>query len=141
VESQPDLDIGHGEILAAFDRLIQKVDSYKDHRFCFFIDGLDELDDTQERHADLVERLWKWVNGSSGAIKICVSSRKLPTFQNRLSPTQRIRLQDLTRGDIERVVQQKLNRHDRFQELKRKDHKGCQRLVEEIVDRSDGVFL
>jgi hypothetical protein len=138
---QPDLDIGDDEILTAFDKLIENVENYKDHRFCFFIDGLDKFEDTQGRRADVVERLCKCANGSSGAVKICFSSRELDTFQNRLPPTQKIRLQDLTRGDIERIVGQTLTRDDHFQELKRNDRKACQQLVKGIVNRSGGVFL
>jgi hypothetical protein len=136
-----DLVITDCQLRKAFDILMSKVNVCGSGRFCFFIDGLDEFDDDDNSYSDLVDRLCKWVNDSSGTIKMCVSSRELPIFQTRLSPTKRIRLQDLTRSDIETVVHQALNRNSYFRRLDISHHEGCQKLATEIVNRSDGVFL
>ncbi|KAK4115489.1 hypothetical protein N656DRAFT_382262 [Canariomyces notabilis] len=87
-----DVKLSDQEIRPAFDLKIGNGNAYHKHKFCFFIDGLDELNDDGNTYSDLVDLLRKWVDESRGAIKICVSSRELPVFQTRLPPNTRIRL-------------------------------------------------
>jgi hypothetical protein len=132
--------LGDDEIFAAFDNLVGNGDIYSDHRFCFFIDGLDEFEESSQ-HRDLVARFEQWIRVSAGGVKICVSSRELPVFQDRLDVSQRIRLQDLTRPDIEAFVHERLRAEERFQNLQRLEEERCDRFEEQIVEKSDGVFL
>ncbi|KAI9766435.1 MAG: hypothetical protein M1840_006542 [Geoglossum simile] len=123
------------ELLDAFDRLVQqKVTSAK---FCFFIDGLDEYDGD---HREIIDILNKFT--TSANIKICLSSRPWNVFEDAYGQdkTLLLRLQDLTRNDIRLYVRNKLEENERFTLLKTKDSR-YQDLVEEIVDKADGVFL
>lgn len=139
--SPPVIEIGDDEIIAAFDRLIRTTSIYKDHSFCFFIDGLDEFEDLSQTHDDLVSSLHEWVKTSPDSLKICASSREWPAFLNRLPDSQRIRLQDLTKHDIETVVGRELRKEEHFQKLLTADPSRCQRLEQEIVHNTQGVFL
>jgi hypothetical protein len=138
--SHGNMQLGDDEILAAFDHLVSNGDIYSDHRFCFFIDGLDEFEESSH-HRDLVTKIEQWVKASAGDVKICVSSRELPVFQDHLDISQRIRLQDLTRRVIKAFVRERLGTEERFQNIRRIDEERCNRFEKEIVEKADGVFL
>jgi hypothetical protein len=106
---QTELDLGNKEIRAAFSRLIENRNLYKKHCFCFFIDGLDEYEETrQEDYKVMVELLCSWTRAAPQDVKICVSSREYNVFLNAFSTERRLRLQDLTRRDMELYVRDKL---------------------------------
>jgi energy-coupling factor transporter ATP-binding protein EcfA2 len=133
------------DIYSAFDRLVQAGKNHESsgHRFCFFIDGLDEFGESEENYSDLVCRLQQWTQVSSGSVKLCVSSRTLPVFR-QISLGQKIYLHDLTKSDIEKVVNSKITVLPRFQALRKKSKKAteeCDNLVQEIMLRAEGVFL
>jgi hypothetical protein len=44
-----DLPITYSDVLAAFDILLNHAEIYSAHRFCFFIDGLDEYEGITEK--------------------------------------------------------------------------------------------
>jgi hypothetical protein len=121
------------EIRAAFSRLIRNRNLYRKHCFCFFIDGLDEYEETtQEDYTSMVELLCGWTTAAPEDVKICVSSREYNVFLNAFSDERRLRLQDLTREDMERYVRDKLKSYS-GEEL---GH-----LVRLITDESNGIFL
>lgn len=51
---------------------------HDDHRFCFFIDGLDEYAGNGLAHEELAMKLKAWTAG--GDIKICTSSRPYQAY-------------------------------------------------------------
>ena len=105
--------------------------------FCFFVDGLDEYDGD---HADIISILRTF--NSSDAIKICFASRPWNVFESAYGENEgfKIRLQDLTHGDITRYAEEKLVEGSRSSTL-RMHNEAYQILVDDIVIRSDGVFL
>lgn len=60
-------------------------------------------------------------------------------FGNGICP--QLRLEDLTKEDIRRFVRDKLQDDDAFRKFREKEEEDCDRLVNEIVQRADGVFL
>lgn len=131
---QMDLHLQNDETRTAFSRLIEHRNLYEKHCFCFFIDGLDEYEETrQEDYKAMVELLCSWTTAAPEDVKICVSSREYNVFLNAFSPERRLRLQDLTKGDIERYARDHLghigNEVDK------------ERLVQAITDKSSGIFL
>lgn len=128
------LKFSEKQIRDAINQLIYGHEIYRDHCLCLFIDGLDELKETaKEDYSSLVKLLQGWVAASSGHLKICVSTREYNVFQNAFSPEQRIRLQDLTRTDMVRYT------GERLADMKPENEK--ERITQEIVHRSDGIFL
>lgn len=105
--------------------------------FCFFVDGLDEYDGD---HADIISIIRTF--NSSDAIKICFASRPWNVFESAYGENEgfKIRLQDLTHGDITRYAEEKLVEGSRSSTLKT-HNEAYQILVDDIVVRSDGVFL
>lgn len=128
------------EILDALDLLISDKYIYDNHRFCFFIDSLDEFEEDNLTYGHLIKQLKAWSTSLSGSIKLCVSSRELPEFEH-LSDNQRLRLQDLTGEDIRTFVDRRLNNWDEFQKLREDHAEDCAKLLTEIVNKADGVFL
>ncbi|KAF2790355.1 hypothetical protein K505DRAFT_340515 [Melanomma pulvis-pyrius CBS 109.77] len=124
---------GQEQIRIAFTRLVEHRDLNKTHRFCFFIDGLDEYEETfQNDFKSMIEMLFNWTTISSD-VKLCVSSREYNVFLRAFSAEKRLRLQDLIRVDMNRFV------CDMIRDVE--DEKGKEALIEKILDRSDGIFL
>lgn len=106
-------------------------------RFCFFVDGLDEYDGKPDQIVSVLESLRSWSD-----IKLCVSSRPYNEFKDafgRPSDPQ-LALEDLTREDIRLYVRNTLEDNSRFKALKARNDRS-QDLVQEIVDKAQGVFL
>jgi hypothetical protein len=131
---QTELTLSKTEIQTAFAQLIKNRQLYQDLCFCFFIDGLDEYVGTHEEdHLHMTQLLRDWTNAAPEGVKICVSSREDNVFLNAFSGQQRIRLQDLTRADMERYIRDNLADID--------NEKTMKSLVQNITDKAKGIFL
>ncbi|KAF1949869.1 hypothetical protein CC80DRAFT_598621 [Byssothecium circinans] len=129
------------EIRAAFDRLIQIRNSGQKRCFCFFIDGLDEYQETpEERYKDLIQLLSSWTKAAARDLKLCVSSREHHVFLDHFNGPRGFRLQDLTYDDIYNFIHDKLERNETFMALE-KPADGPHRLISKVADRADGVFM
>ncbi|KAK4207346.1 NACHT nucleoside triphosphatase [Rhypophila decipiens] len=106
-------------------------------RICFFIDGLDEFQDESGIIVHFVEVLARHQN-----TKVCVSSRPWAEFILRFggNSSNLLKLEDLTKRDIQMYVSETLMSNQRFKRLSEQDGTAAQ-LMEEIVQKSDGVFL
>jgi hypothetical protein len=100
-----------------------------------FIDGLDEF---QGPPSELLGLL-KMLRGPN--TKICVSSRPWPVFEDAFSQRPSLMMDRLTRGDIHNYVNAEFNRNPAFKPLRDLDEKGADSLVQEVIDKSQGVFL
>ncbi|CAG8948956.1 hypothetical protein HYFRA_00002084 [Hymenoscyphus fraxineus] len=122
------------ELMTAFKALIhQKSVPIK---VFFLIDGLDEFDGDHEEIARLFQNISNFQD-----IKVCLSSRPWVVFERIFENCPSLRLQHLTYHDIECYVESKLMSNDFFQILARQEPKETSTLVQEIVDKADGVFL
>ncbi|KAF2122430.1 hypothetical protein BDV96DRAFT_608493 [Lophiotrema nucula] len=107
------------------------------HRFCLFIDGLDEYGGDSW---DVVQVLRDLI--ISPDVKICLSSRPWNIFEHAFgsSPTHMLRMQDLTRHDIAIFVSDMLGKNPLYAAMQ-KVEPDCQEIVRDIVEKSAGVFL
>lgn len=118
----------------AFKRLIVNQSIYRTHCFCLFLDGLDEYEPAiQEDFSSVVRMLKSWTEDNSDHVKLCVSSREHNVFLNGFSGDNRLRLQDLTRPDMERYIHAELKMP--IQDLEKNS------IVNNILDRAEGIFL
>jgi hypothetical protein len=124
----------HDEIASALERLLEISDVSR--RFCFFIDGLDEFEGD---HEEFISKLKSWTTRSND-IKICVSSREWDIFQASFYAEQRLKLQELTEGDIRAIVHDSLANHEQFIAIQAVPKKR-QQLLQSIIERAKGVFL
>jgi hypothetical protein len=123
------------DFLKAFE-LLTKKGKFPKHRFCFFIDGLDEFKGQSLDQKQLVKSLQLWT--SADDVKICASSRPYLEFEKLANPPdQRIHLHELTQHDIYIFSRQMIEKDDHFARIEQ----SYLELVHEIVIRSEGVFL
>ncbi len=104
-------------------------------RICLFLDGLDEF---SGRHAELVKIFLEIMQ--SPAIKCCVSDRPEKPFDNLNESSVSMRLEDLTRWDIERYVKGKLSDLSKYNSILLDEYQQA-KIVQEIIHKADGVFL
>jgi NACHT domain len=109
-------------------------------RMCLFIDGLDEYEGEKDGSYDDIVSFFIGLADCAN-IKICVSSRPWPVFEYAFRSAPSLTLQDITHEDIFRYVNEKLNGHERMNDLQRIDPENTKKLIEEIVTKDSGVFL
>jgi len=106
----------------------------KSHRACFFLDGLDELDQRYEQIVSMVRDLTENTD-----LKTCLSSRPYRIFSDAFSSSAMLRLHDLTEADIRKYVTESLL--PRVSMPRFEDSGAKLNIPETIVRRADGVFL
>jgi hypothetical protein len=106
-------------------------------RFCFFVDGLDEFEGD---HLEVIQTLKALTEAPN--IKICLSSRPWNVFKDAYGRglNRELALQDWNRPDIEVYVRNKLDEHIKAGSGGHGVEQ-FQRIIQEIVERSNGVFL
>ncbi|KAK0740125.1 hypothetical protein B0T18DRAFT_431491 [Schizothecium vesticola] len=148
VSSWGRVEIGDRDVSNAFESLMSDTTIFDNFSLCFFIDGLDEFEQSialqSDTHATLAAKLQQWSKNSGGCVKMCVSSRPLLEFVKSFPASQRLTLQKLTENDIRTLVTHRLQDNGRFIELQRRsEHEGrrCDKLLEKILTEAEGVFL
>lgn len=103
-----------------------------ERHICVFLDGLDEIDtrDDQKVLTRLLDTLC-----ALPRLQLCISSRPEPALVRYFGSCPQLRVQDLTRRDIEVYAKETL------QELCLDDAKTIDRLVSTICSKAAGVFL
>lgn len=127
-------------LMAGFQRLIaQQAVPVK---IFFLIDGLDEFDGDHEVLAELFNEVVKTSNSEqSNWIKCCVSSRPWVVFKENFEGCPTLQLQDLTANDIKTFVNEKTFANSPFRLLAKKEPQATSELIQEIVEKAEGVFL
>lgn len=139
---QPTLNLRVKDIRAAFDTLIHSPRLYENNKLCFFIDGLDEYEETaHEDYKDMVDMLFRWVNIAPNDVKLCVSSRELEDFRKAFSEDRKLRLHELTHNDMESFVRDRLENFDILSASGASIEDNKRVLVAAITYRADGIFL
>lgn len=123
------------ELLSVLTRVAGFMDL--PHYFCLFIDGLDEYSGDHQDLCDSILALSK-----SKSFKICVSSRPWNVFQEKFEGGHHhvLAVHELTAGDINNYTNDRLSQHPKWAKFSRRE-KAASRLIMEITDRADGVFL
>ncbi|EXK28869.1 hypothetical protein FOMG_14756 [Fusarium oxysporum f. sp. melonis 26406] len=129
-------EISSPVIKNALERLLQNDKLYQQHKFCIFIDGLDEFEPGVQDgldYIDLVNVLRQWTIHADGNLKLCLSSREEGVFMDEYESDPGFRLQDLTRFDMQIYVRSRLSNL--------KDEGLKSDLATEIPEKSSGIFL
>jgi hypothetical protein len=96
-------------------------------KICLFIDGLNEYDGKFSDIIDFCQFLAALPN-----FKLCMSSRPLVIFEHAFRTQPRLRLQDLTVGDIEIYARGMLLSHEGLLRLAQRKPDGAPRLITEL---------
>ena len=102
------------------------------------IDGLDEFRGSFSQQLELIQYIKSLLRPE---IKICISSRPWNVFQDAFRQAPSLRLEDLTRPDIEYYVTSKFYSNPGFVALQLGDPGATIKLISNIVDKAVGVFL
>ena len=122
----------------AFKRLVQQKLCNLDA--CLFIDGLDEYDGKREEIVDLVENIVSSPEGQRLRIKACISSRPYTAFEHGFRKHLQLKVQDLTRPDIEKFTSDTLRSYSEGDSIE-EDREMTQSLITQVVDKASGVFM
>jgi len=131
------------ELLEAFGKL-KATSNFPQHRFCFFIDGLDEYQGDSVDHAELAKSIKAWAAADNVKV-ICTArphSEFLDTFDD---PDRTVFLHELNRDDIAMYAQSKLGDALASTPKWRNEVYGAGRPAEwfssSVAAKADGVFL
>lgn len=127
-------DWGMDETLTAFKALTRMAGS--SFKLALFIDGLDEFDGDHNRILETFKDA-----RASGHMKICVSSRPWNIFKDAFRLLPSLRIEGLTRRDIEIFVHDNFSGNPGYLELQAVWPKHSRDLLQSIVDKARGVFL
>ncbi|KAI0020425.1 hypothetical protein F4780DRAFT_372179 [Xylariomycetidae sp. FL0641] len=108
-------------------------------RICFFIDGLDEYDGD---HLAICEDFLQLA--SSRQVKICLSSRAWPVFEDAFGEEldKKLYIHELTHDDICIYTEDRLRSHPRWRYLTEQvGSETSAQLIEEVAGKASGVFL
>ncbi|EKG14354.1 hypothetical protein MPH_08476 [Macrophomina phaseolina MS6] len=122
------------ELTSTFRRLTEE--GSLDISVCIFVDGLDEYNGNPSDVINILNEL-----ASKPGFKLCVSSRPWPVFQKEFGHLiAKLRMEDLTRNDIEQYVEGRLNGDRHFQSICR-TKEDASNMVFKITWLAEGVFL
>ena len=122
-----------GKLRVCFQRLIKIITPTL--RICIFIDGLDECSGDHRELLGLVSQV-----ADNQDVKICFSSRPEKPFEEFL-PSCSLRLQDLTKEDMQVYVKTKIDGIPQIQSLSSDKLKWKDAMQQLIAKRAQGVFL
>jgi hypothetical protein len=130
----PMLEVSYIELKKAFWRLTHK--RMRNIKLCFFIDGVDEYEGDHNELCELITSV-----STSPFAKIVTSSREIPACVAAFSAYPRLRLQDLTYGDMKLYVNDHLGKHRFMRTLETLEGNAAREFVGEIASKASGVFL
>ncbi|KAK4160799.1 hypothetical protein QBC43DRAFT_324981 [Cladorrhinum sp. PSN259] len=124
------------------DELVESISNFnkiyvgQECKLALFIDGLDEFDGEYHNLISLVTSF-----NSLPGIKVCVSSRPENAFADAFRKNPGLRVQDLTRRDMETYVRGHFKPSVAFRELQSAFLNETEELISQIVLKSEGIFL
>ncbi|KAL8350008.1 hypothetical protein RB598_005378 [Gaeumannomyces tritici] len=124
--------------------LSSALESFQKHplpkrKFCFLIDGLDEFSGNYLNGVSIIKRFT-----TNPHVKVLVSSRPIPVCADGFENCPKLRLQDLTRPDITRYVEDTVGSHPymlTLQSFATGEDANPRPIPAQLVDKASGVFL
>ncbi|KAI0450411.1 hypothetical protein F5B21DRAFT_517507 [Xylaria acuta] len=132
--SERSLDLTHAEVETAFSKLMSLQP--KDVAIFLLVDGLDEYSGNHNEICDLFSQVTQ-----SRSIKVLLSSRPIPVCVEKFSASPMLRLQDLTKKDINRYSCDKLELNPTLRRMESFQRGVTTQLVDAVTSKACGVFL
>jgi len=124
------------ELMTGLKLFLQNV--VEKSKICLFVDGLDEFEGD---HTEIISLFTTLVKSGNGNVKACLSSRPWSVFLQAFELLPHLTLHSLTVNDRRRYVVDKFKQNPAMGELVKHNLGEGSALVEEVVQRADGVFL
>jgi hypothetical protein len=135
-------DFDHEPTSAVLREALDNVLTLSDFscKYCFFIDGLDEYQETDD---DLRRALAKGIFDIAHprAVKLVVSSNPEAVFKLQFGNSPTMKLHDRTRRDIIAYVDAEIRRRALPQDLTSVENDQLSSLCDEVISKAEGVFL
>lgn len=140
----PDWEPEHASEEPAYDDLVTALQlaltcGESQTHFCFFVDGLDEYEGNTVDLASLADSLLALA--TIPKVKLVLSSRPLETLVEKFRLGPHLKLQDLTRTDIDKFVLDRLGQSPIFVQMQTDKPEDTKKLTQELGERAEGVFL
>jgi hypothetical protein len=135
-------DFTHEPTSAVLRDALEKILTNSDItcKYCFFIDGLDEYQETDNGlRGELAEDILRLARLS--AVKLVVASRPEPIFQLNFARCLTMKLHNLTGNDIAAYVDARIRRRALPHVLTAIDTRELKTLCVEVIQKAEGVFL
>ena len=124
--------------LKELEKLLPKLLIWHKAPVCLFIDGLDEIDQGENRFG--LKRMVEDSVAQISHLKICVSSRPEPFWVRMLHNCSSIKIQDFTEADLRKIAEDLLKKSfEAF--FSGKPKSDLEKLIKLTVQKSEGVFL
>ncbi|ESA43700.1 hypothetical protein GE21DRAFT_3580 [Neurospora crassa] len=123
-----------GELRTASEFMTKKFQPK--HRFCLFIDGLDEFQGNFHDAIKLIRGLC-----SNPAIKVIVSSRPIAICYHAFSRVPQLHMESLTRNDIKEYINDVIGSHDYMEVLVDSGEQSPNIITHKLIEKASGVFL
>ncbi|KAM6540372.1 hypothetical protein FALCPG4_002090 [Fusarium falciforme] len=128
-------EVPERELRNMFKRAIRHISS--EAKVALFVDGLDEFEGDLE---PLISTMHNVISQSS-SVKLCTASRPWNEFQEAFRDAPSLRLQDLTRSDIQKYVEARFNENQKYMALRDRETGLTEHLISSVVSKASGVFL
>ena len=128
-------DFSFPELRRSFELMISDVSK----KFLFVVDGLDEFDDSPVDQLDVIPMLLSATRKDN--VKICVSSRMSPAFQEAFERKPRMVLDHHNGRDIHAFMKHSFNHDDALARLANTDRTVAHYIVATLSEKASGIFL
>lgn len=128
---------GITELKVMLRKAIEYVSSVA--KVCLFIDGLDEFEGERDDLQGMIN--WFKVMVETSPIKVCLASRPWRVFEDALQDRPHLLMEDFNFQDIHQYVWTRFHGDSNFTAKKKMEADFCNQLLEEIVAKTEGVFL
>lgn len=128
-------EVPERELRNMFKRAMRHISSKA--KVALFVDGLDEFEGDLE---PLISTMRDVISHSS-SVKLCTASRPWNEFQEAFKDVPSLRLQDLTRSDIQKYVEARFNENQQYMALRDRETRLSDDLVSSVISKASGVFL
>ena len=114
--------------------------SVVDVNICIFVDALDEHDGNHRDLLSTLDRLTRLTGNKFFRLRLCLAGRQENIFKDAFRDCPGFSIHDLTTGDIRRYTEGRIQ--DAMSGKLTKDSElALSSLIEDIIDRAEGVFL
>lgn len=128
-------EVPERELHSMFRRAMRHISSKA--KVALFVDGLDEFEGDL---GPLISTMRDVISCSS-SVKLCTASRPWNEFQEAFKGVPSLRLQDLTRSDIQKYVEARFNENQKYMALRDRETGLIDHLISSVVSKASGVFL
>ena len=114
--------------------------SVVDVNICIFVDALDEHDGNHRDLLSTLDRLTRMTSNNFFRLRLCLAGRQQNIFKDAFRDCPGFSIHDHTTGDIRRYTERRIQ--DAMSgKLTRDSELALSSLIEDIIDKAEGVFL